>query len=157
MQDESSQASTSTLATSHTGLGSSEAAQAKALLFVAQSSAMAIQDAVENLRSVNTISATAMGAAMAHMLSTGDINTFAQILQQATTMQTNSMQHFQSVAKCAADLVRDFAQVSEVSRQTLTNKTPAAGSAQSNAFSTGGFQTDSFPAGASQTGNIDNP
>ena len=40
----------------------------KAFQSVAQSTALAVQDAVDNLRNVNTISSTAIGVAMAQML-----------------------------------------------------------------------------------------
>lgn len=85
----------------HTGAG-------KAFQSVSQSSAMAIQDATDNLRNISTMSATAMGVAIAQMLATGDVATYTPIITQANTMITNSAENFKTIGNYAGALLKDF-------------------------------------------------
>jgi hypothetical protein len=79
----------------------------KAYQSVAQSAALAIQDAADNMRNMNTMSATAMGVALAQMLATKDL-TFAQVITQAQNVATNGMQNFAQVGQDASALINSF-------------------------------------------------
>lgn len=83
-------------------------AQTQALQVLAHSSAVAIQDAVAHMRNMNTINATAVGSALAQMLATGDVQSYAQVIEQANTMQANSISHFKSIAEAASSLLRNL-------------------------------------------------
>jgi len=85
-------------------------AQTHAMQVLAHSSAVAIQDAVAHMRNMNTINATAVGSALAQMLATGDVQSYAQVIEQANTMQANSITHFKSIAEAASSLLRDLPQ-----------------------------------------------
>ncbi len=80
--------------------------QTQAMQVLAHSSAVAIQDAVAHMRNMNTINSTAVGGALAQMLATGDVQSYAQVIEQANAMQANSISHFKSIAEAARDLLR---------------------------------------------------
>ena len=80
----------------------------KAYQAVSQSSAIAVQDATDNLRNVSTMATTAMGVAMAQMLATGDVATYTSIIQAANDMMTNSTTHFATVGTDAGSLLGSF-------------------------------------------------
>jgi len=80
----------------------------KAFQSVSQSSAIAVQDATDNLRNISTMSATAMGVAIAQMLATGDVATYSPIIQQANTMITNSASNFQLIGNYVSELLKNF-------------------------------------------------
>lgn len=86
---------------SHSGAG-------KAYQSVAQSSAIAIQDATDSLRNISTMSATAMGVAIAQMLATGDVKTYQPIIEEANKMMMNSATNFKTIGTYAGDLVKNF-------------------------------------------------
>lgn len=79
----------------------------KAYQSVAQSAAMAIQDATDNMRNMNTMSATAMGVALAQMLATKD-PAFAQVITQAQTVASSGMQNFAQIGQDASALLSNF-------------------------------------------------
>lgn len=83
-------------------------AQTQALQVLAHSSAVAIQDAVAHMRNMNTINATAVGNALAQMLATGDVQSYAQVIEQANTMQAHSLAHFKSIAEAASSLLHNL-------------------------------------------------
>lgn len=62
----------------------------KSYQFVALSSAIAIQDAVDNLRSINTICTTAMGAALAQAIE-----------------HPSSIEHIQKIITAIQDIAKD--------------------------------------------------
>lgn len=85
----------------HSGAG-------KAYQSVAQSTAIAVQDATDSLRNVSTMSTTAMGVAMAQMLATGDVAKFSPIIEQANTMMEQSAAHFNTIGTNAGNLLNNF-------------------------------------------------
>lgn len=86
---------------SHSGAG-------KAYQSVAQSSAIAIQDATDQLRNFGTIGTTAAGVAVAQMLATGEYEKFGHILDKINTMLTDSATNFQTVTKYASTMVAEY-------------------------------------------------
>lgn len=80
----------------------------KAYQSVSQSSAIAVQDATDNLRNINTMATTAMGVALAQMLATGNADQYSQVITQANTMITNSTANFAAVGTNASNLVSSF-------------------------------------------------
>lgn len=79
----------------------------KAYQSVAQSSAIAVQDATDSLRNISTISMTAMGVAIAQFLATGDAK-YAQAIQHATQMMTDAAVFFKAVGQDAATVLSSF-------------------------------------------------
>jgi len=85
----------------HSGAG-------KAYQSVAQSTAIAVQDATDSLRNVSTMSTTAMGVAIAQMLATGDVAKYSPIIEQANTMMENSAANFNTIGTNAGTLLQNF-------------------------------------------------
>lgn len=79
----------------------------KAYQSVAQSTALAIQDATDNLRNINTISATAMGVAMAQFLETKD-PAYVQAIELATKMSVEAANTFQVIGVNAASVIKAY-------------------------------------------------
>jgi len=80
----------------------------KAYQSVSQSSAIAIQDATDNLRNINTMATTAMGVALAQMLATGNAAQYSAVIDQANKMIAASTVNFTAVGTGASNLVSDF-------------------------------------------------
>jgi glycerol kinase len=81
----------------------------KAYQSVAQSMALAIQDAVDNLRNINTISATAMGVAMAQMLADpATAAVYEPIVTNAQQMSTSASGNFLTIGQNAAAVLNGF-------------------------------------------------
>jgi len=95
------QASLTGTVISHSGAG-------KAYQSVAQSSAIAIQDATDQLRNFGTIGTTAAGVAVAQMLATGDYQTFGNVLKEINKMLTDSADNFNTVSGYASSVVSEF-------------------------------------------------
>jgi hypothetical protein len=81
---------------------------AKAFQFVAQAAAMAVQDATDNLRNVSTISTTAIGMAMAQLMSTGDAQTWWPVIEAAQGLVKSSAADFQKIGENAAVVLKNF-------------------------------------------------
>lgn len=79
----------------------------KAYQMVAQSCAIAIQDATDNLRNMNTIASTAIGVAMAQYISTGD-DRYVAVLVEAQKLLTAANQNFSAVGEAAANVLKQF-------------------------------------------------
>ncbi|MDX2103911.1 MAG: hypothetical protein EAZ99_04380 [Alphaproteobacteria bacterium] len=79
----------------------------KAYQSVAQSSAIAVQDAADTLRNVSTIATTAMGVAMAQLLATKD-PIYLQALTQAQQMMTQATSDYASIGTAAATVLKNF-------------------------------------------------
>ena len=79
----------------------------KAYQSVAQSMAIAIQDATDNLRNLNTISATAIGVSMAQYLETGD-EKYQTAIQLAQSIATGAAENFQNIGSNAATVLNGF-------------------------------------------------
>jgi hypothetical protein len=81
----------------------------KAYQSVAQSTALAIQDAVDNLRNINTISATVMGVAMAQMLADPPTaSQYESIVTNAENMATAAAANFLTIGQNAATVLSGF-------------------------------------------------
>jgi hypothetical protein len=79
----------------------------KAYQSVAQSMALAIQDATDNLRNINTISATAIGVSMAQFLETKD-PVYAQAIELAMKMSVEAASNFKTIGTNAADVLKGY-------------------------------------------------
>ena len=79
----------------------------KAYQSVAQSAAIAVQDAADALRNVSTIATTAAGVAMAQYLATGD-EKYARVLTQAQNMMQGATADFNRVGNAAATVIKEF-------------------------------------------------
>ena len=79
----------------------------KAQQSVAQSAAIAVQDASDNLRNISTISSTAIGVALAQLLATGDPK-YADVITQAQKALTSASEHFADVGEKSAKVLQGF-------------------------------------------------
>lgn len=81
----------------------------KAYQSVAQSAAIAIQDATDNLRNINTISATAIGVAMAQMLEApAKAMVYKDVISQIFLINTNAADNFKKIGENVTDVLKDF-------------------------------------------------
>lgn len=80
----------------------------KAYQSVAQSTAIAIQDATDALRNVATIATTASGVAMAQMLATPPNPGASQVLTAAQNMMTSATKDYVAIGMAAADILKEF-------------------------------------------------
>ncbi len=85
-----------------------ETGSGKAFNFVAQATAMAIQDATDNLRNVSTMSTTAIGVAMTQLITSGDVRTWEPVIKVAENLVTQSATDFCHIGKAAAEVLRNF-------------------------------------------------
>jgi len=85
-----------------------ESGSGKAFQYVAQATAMAIQDATDNLRNIGTISTTAIGVAMAQMMNSGDLQTWGPVIRTAQALATNSAVDFQKIGESAATILKSY-------------------------------------------------
>ncbi|MDO6708354.1 hypothetical protein [Photobacterium sp. 1_MG-2023] len=60
---------------------------------LAQSGALAVQDAANNLREMNTLLSTASGVALANFIETGDVN-YLKAIDDINSQAKNSTDHF---------------------------------------------------------------
>lgn len=88
----------------------------KAYEFVAQSMALAVQDATDNLRNVSTISTTAIGVAMAQLMSSGDVKTWGPIIAAAQGLVKASADDLLKIGDNAITVLRDFAPVQQLEK-----------------------------------------
>ena len=79
----------------------------KAYQSVAQTAAIAIQDAADNLRNISTIATTATGVAMAEYLATGqpDMQAFLAITK---TMMANATADFAAIGEASNAIIGEF-------------------------------------------------
>lgn len=82
---------------------------AKAQQAVAQSTAIAVQDAADNLRNLSTITTTAIGVALAQLLATGDPK-YSKVIEEAQKVLANGTENFATVCEKAAKVLKDFPQ-----------------------------------------------
>lgn len=74
---------------------------------VAQSAAIAIQDATENLRNMSSIGSTAIGVAMSQYLATGKPE-YKDAMEKAQAIVSQATTDFRSVGEHAAFIVNSF-------------------------------------------------
>lgn len=86
---------------------SDKAAIAKAQQSVAQSSAIAIQDATDNLRNLSTITSTAIGVALAQLLATGDPK-YSTVIEEAQKVMTKGTENYAKVGEKATQILSNF-------------------------------------------------
>ncbi|MGJ4902504.1 hypothetical protein ACQR10_28820 [Bradyrhizobium sp. HKCCYLRH2060] len=79
----------------------------KAYQSVAQSAAIAIQDAADALRNVSTIATTASGVAMAQLLATGEPK-YAEALVTAQSMMKSATDDFAQIGAAASTILKNF-------------------------------------------------
>jgi hypothetical protein len=79
----------------------------KAYQSIAQSMAIAVQDAADALRNISTISTTAAGVAMAQLLATGDPK-YAEAVVAAQAMMGQASENFQQIGAAAAAVLSGF-------------------------------------------------
>ena len=79
----------------------------KAYQSVAQSTAIAVQDATDALRNISTIATTAMGVAMAQLLATGDPK-YANALDKAQELVQGATEDYAKIGSAAAAVLKGF-------------------------------------------------
>lgn len=79
----------------------------KAKQSVAQSTAIAVQDAADNLRNLNTISSTAIGVALSQLLATGD-EKYVKVIEQAQSVMEKGTANFAELGNKAAEVAKKF-------------------------------------------------
>jgi len=79
----------------------------KAYQSVAQSTAIAVQDATDALRNISTIATTAAGVAMAQLLATGDAK-YVTVLNQSQDLMKSATQDYANVGAVAAGVLKGF-------------------------------------------------
>lgn len=84
-----------------------ETTKDKAKQSVAQSTSIAVQDAADNLRNLNTISSTAIGVAMAELIATGDPK-YITVIEQAQKVMEKGTANFAELGSKAAGIAKDF-------------------------------------------------
>ena len=80
----------------------------KAYQSVAQSTAIAVQDATDMLRNMSTIATTASGVAIAQMLATPPNPDAAQALTAAQALLTGAAADFTTIGSAAAAILKEF-------------------------------------------------
>jgi len=80
----------------------------KAFQMVAQSAALAVQDATDNLRNVSTLSTTAIGVAISQLMSSGDFKTWGPVILAAQEIVKQSATDFERIGQYAAQVVKGF-------------------------------------------------
>ena len=73
---------------------------------IAQSTALALADATDNLRNLNTLSTTAIGVALSQYIETGD-SKFSEIIQEAQQVVTRGTENFSAVGEKIAIVLHD--------------------------------------------------
>lgn len=79
----------------------------KAYQSVAQSTAIAIQDATDYLRNMNSITATAIGVSLAKFIETGDPQ-YALAAELAQAINTQAANNFKTIGTNAADVLSGY-------------------------------------------------
>jgi hypothetical protein len=81
----------------------------KAYQSVAQSTAIAIQDATDNLRNINTIGATVLGVAMAKALENPTMaEQYKPVITMAENMVTQAATNFLTIGQYAAQVLEGY-------------------------------------------------
>lgn len=86
----------------------SQQAAGMAVQSVAQSMAIAIQDATDMLRNVSTIATTAMGVAAAKWIETPEMVLYKQIIDTAQGLIKTAADDFLTIGKNAATVLSEF-------------------------------------------------
>ena len=81
--------------------------QGKAYQAVAQTAAIAIQDAADALRNISTVATTAAGVALAQYLATGKPQ-YADVLTETQKVMASATTDFTNIGKAATDILKNF-------------------------------------------------
>ena len=73
---------------------------------IAQSTALALADATDNLRNLNNLSSTAIGVALSQFIESGDPK-FAQVIHEAQDVVTRGVDNFGSVGEKIAIVLHE--------------------------------------------------
>lgn len=76
---------------------------------IAQSTALALSDATDNLRNLNTLSTTAIGVALSQYIESGD-PAFGDIIQEAQDVVTRGVENFGNVGEKIATVLHEKAE-----------------------------------------------
>ena len=79
----------------------------KAYQAVAQTAAIAIQDAADSLRNISTVAATAAGVALAQYLATGE-KKYEDVLTASQGVISQATKDFSDVGTAAVDILKQF-------------------------------------------------
>lgn len=79
----------------------------KAYQSVAQSTALAVQDATDTMRNLSTLGMTAMGVAMSQLLATGD-PVHREAMTEARAIMSGAAEMFRTVGQNAAAVLSGF-------------------------------------------------
>lgn len=79
----------------------------KAYQSVAQSAAIAVQDATDALRNISTIVTTAVGVAMAQYLATGE-QKYANVVEKAQDVMEGAAEDYGKIGAAAATVLKSF-------------------------------------------------
>ncbi|MEA1672210.1 hypothetical protein [Nitrospirillum sp. BR 11163] len=79
----------------------------KAYQSVAQSAAIAVQDATDTLRNLSTIATTAAGVAIAQFIATGEPK-YAAALEQAKGLLKTASEDFSDIGTAASNVLKNF-------------------------------------------------
>ncbi|AWB67498.1 hypothetical protein C2869_14085 [Saccharobesus litoralis] len=85
---------------------SSDSAVNSAQQSIAQSTALALADATDNLRNLNTLSTTAIGVALSQFIETGDTK-FCDVIQEAQMVVTRGAENFSVVGEKATSVLHE--------------------------------------------------
>jgi len=80
---------------------------AKAQQSVAQSTAIAIQDASDNLRNLSTITTTAIGVALSQLLATGDPK-YSKVIEEAQKVMVKGAESYADIGQKSAQILKDY-------------------------------------------------
>lgn len=81
----------------------------KAYQSVAQSTAIAVQDAADHLRNMETIVSTAMGVALAQMLADPkNASSYTELINNINTVMTDAATNFQTIGQDAGTVLTNF-------------------------------------------------
>lgn len=80
----------------------------KAYQSVAQSMAIAIQDATDSLRNVNTIANTALGVALAQGIAMNDPAIYTVMITQIAILEQNAAANFATIGSNATTILKGF-------------------------------------------------
>jgi 23S rRNA maturation-related 3'-5' exoribonuclease YhaM len=81
----------------------------KAYQSVAQSSAIAIQDATDALRNITTMATSAAGIAIAQMLANpATVTEYSQVLKEAKEIMATAAKDYSTIGSAAAAILQDF-------------------------------------------------
>ena len=75
---------------------------------IAQSTALAMADATDNLRNLNTLSSTAIGVALSQFIESGDPK-FTEVIQEAQDVVTRGVENFGAVGEKIAIVLHEDA------------------------------------------------